>query len=110
MTNKELKKELVKEINSKGTYFKKYITNPRRLETICRSQINRPSYTMHFGDRCIYLEKDGRKRFIESRCNENKGDGFGRPAYITAFNEAQKIIEKLKVLYEETLYNNQQAV
>jgi hypothetical protein len=104
MNKKEMKEKMLEILSTERT-----ISNKRRLETICRSQINRLSYTMILGDRCIYLEKDGRKIFIESRCRE-LGDGYSRPAYITAYNESKKIIDQLMVWYEETIHTDQQAV
>ena len=109
MTSKsELKKKAVEIISQTSTLTKK-----SRLETICRAQINRLSYSLQLGDHCIFLEKNGRIILIESRCSD-KGDGWGKPAYIRAFNESLKIIDAIKTLiindYEETLRNNRQAV
>ncbi|MAH42152.1 hypothetical protein CL614_00245 [archaeon] len=105
MDKDALKKKVVEIISSE-----RLITNPRRVETICRSQINRLSYTMVLGDHCIYLEKDNRKIFIESRCRENYSDGYGRPAYITAYNESKKILERLEAWYEENVRTDSEAV
>jgi hypothetical protein len=105
MNKKELKKKVVEIINSKYR-----VTNRRRLETICRAKINRLSYELTLGDRCIYLERDGKKIFIESRCRVNEGDGWGNPAYVKAYEESKKILEELKAWYEETVCDNKQAV
>ena len=104
MNKKEMKKKMLEIINGKFVF-----TNKRRLETICRSQINRLSYTMVLGDHCIYLERDDRKIFIESR-SRDIGDGYGRPAHETAYKESQKILEQLMVWYEEAIRIDQQAV
>ena len=104
MNKEEMKKKMMELISKE-----RLITNPRRVETICRSQINRLSYTMILGDHCIYLEREGKKIFIESRCHE-VGDGYGRTAYVTAYNESKKILEKLEAWYEEVICADQQAV
>ncbi len=105
MDKKELKNKMMEIISSE-----KLLSNPRRIETICRARVNRLSYEFILGDNCIYLERDGKMVFIESRCHKDKFDGYGRPAYITAFNESGKILDKLADWYEETLHTNQQAV
>jgi len=104
MTINELKEKLMGIISGM-----RLLSNPRRIETICRAQINRPSFTMILGDHCIYLEKDDRKIIIEDRCGKNN-DGYGRPAYETAFNESEKILDQLREQYEEALCSDRQAV
>jgi hypothetical protein len=104
MNKKEIKKKMMEILSNE-----RILTNPRRIETICRARINRLSYEFNLGDHCIYLERDGKQIFIESRCHEHKYDGYGRPAYITAYNESVKILEKLEAWHEEAIRADQQS-
>lgn len=104
MEKNEIKEQLVKMIAET-----RLVANPKRVETICRSQINRFSYEMILGDHCIYLERGDRKVFIESKCSD-LGDGWSKPNYVRAFEEARKILDKMEAWYEETVCDHRQAV
>jgi len=103
MNKKELKAVIVKEISKES-----FSVNKKRVENICRSKINRMSYTLVTDDMSTYLVRGDRKVYIEINPNTNIGDGYENKVYRVASQEASKILER--VLNRETVCADRSAV
>jgi hypothetical protein len=81
------------ESNKKSIWSKIWIENQnkfwRRINTICRSSINRLSYELKYDNGKIYLLREGRERLIECK---SKNINLSTNAFLTA----EKLLKEAK--------------
>lgn len=81
-----IEERIQKQINSEYKNISKLY---RRINTICRSSINRLSYELKYDNGKIYLLREGRERIIECK---SKNINLSTDAFLTA----EKLLKEAK--------------